>query len=66
MELVINGERREFPDDATVAAVLEHFAVDAARAVVELNREIVPREKYDATPVAEGDVLELVEIVGGG
>jgi thiamine biosynthesis protein ThiS len=66
MELVINGERCELPDDATVARVLEYFAVDAARVVVERNREIVPREKYGATPVAGGDVLELVEIVGGG
>jgi len=66
MVITVNGERREFPGDATVAGVLEHFGVDAARAVVELNREIVPREDYGATPVAEGDVLELVEIVGGG
>ncbi len=66
MEATINGERRELPEDATVAGVLEHFGVDAARAVVELNREIIPREQYGATPVAEGDVLELVEMVGGG
>lgn len=66
MELTVNGERREFSGDATVAGVLEHFGVSAARVVVELNREVVPRERYGATPVAEGDVLELVEIVGGG
>ena len=66
MELTVNGKGRELPGDMTVAAVLAHFGVDGARAVVELNREIVPREKYDATPVADGDVLELVEIVGGG
>lgn len=66
MVITVNGERRELPGDATVAGVLEHFGVGAARAVVELNREIVPREDYGAVPVAEGDVLELVEIVGGG
>jgi thiamine biosynthesis protein ThiS len=66
MELTVNGERREVPGDATVAGVLEHFGVNAARVVVELNREIVPRERYGATSLAEGDVLELVEIVGGG
>ncbi len=66
MEVTINGEGRELPDEMTVAALLEHFGVDGARTVVEVNREIIPREKYGATPVAEGDVLELVEIVGGG
>jgi thiamine biosynthesis protein ThiS len=66
MVVTVNGERRELPGGATVGGVLEHFGVDAARTIVELNREIVPREQYGATPVAEGDVLELVEIVGGG
>jgi sulfur carrier protein len=66
MDVTINGEGRELPEKMTVAALLEHFGVDAARTVVELNREIVPREKYGATSVAEGDALELVEIVGGG
>ncbi len=66
MVVTINGERRELADGVTLAALLEQFELDAARAVVELNREVVPREKYGATPVADGDVLELVEIVGGG
>jgi sulfur carrier protein len=66
MEVTINGEGRELPDEMTVAALLEHFGVDGTRTVVEVNREIIPREEYGATPVAEGDVLELVEIVGGG
>jgi thiamine biosynthesis protein ThiS len=66
MEITVNGERREVPGNATVAGVLEHFGVEAARVVVELNRDIIPREQYDTVPVAAGDVLELVEIVGGG
>jgi sulfur carrier protein len=66
MEVTINGEGRELPGEMTVTALLEHFGVNAARTVVELNREVVPREQYGATAVAEGDVLELVEIVGGG
>jgi sulfur carrier protein len=66
MEVTINGEGRELPDEMTVAALLEHFGVDGTRTVVEVNREIIPREEYGATPVTEGDVLELVEIVGGG
>lgn len=66
MDVTINGEGRELPGEMTVAALLEHFGVDVARTVVELNREVVPRERYGATAVAEGDVLELVEIVGGG
>jgi len=34
--------------------------------VVELNREILDRDRYDEFTVGEGDALELVHFVGGG
>jgi thiamine biosynthesis protein ThiS len=33
---------------------------------VELNLEIVPRERHDHTIVSEGDIIEAVTLVGGG
>jgi thiamine biosynthesis protein ThiS len=66
MELTINGRAEDLPADMSVADVLGHFGVDAGRAVVELNREIIPRDRYGVTLVKAGDVIELVEVVGGG
>ena len=66
MEVTINGEVRELPAELTVAELLLRFDLEAKRTVVELNREIVPRDRYGDAAVAAGDVLELVEIVGGG
>ncbi len=36
------------------------------RVAVELNRTIVPREKWGETNLSEGDRLEIVHFVGGG
>lgn len=66
MEVTINGDVRELPAELTVAALLSRFGLEASRTVVELNREIVPRDRYGEAAVVAGDVLELVEIVGGG
>ena len=66
MEVTINGEVRELPAGLTVAELLSHFGLKVDRTVVELNRDIVPRDRYGEATVAAGDVLELVEIVGGG
>jgi thiamine biosynthesis protein ThiS len=66
MEVTINGELRELPAELTVAALLSRFGLEPNRTVVELNREIVPRDRYGEAAVAAGDVLELVELVGGG
>jgi sulfur carrier protein len=34
--------------------------------VVELNRDILDRERYSDVGVSDGDTLELVHFVGGG
>ena len=65
MILKINGESREVTA-ATVFSLLEELGLHPQGTVVERNREIVDREAYRETPLAEGDVLELVRLVGGG
>jgi thiamine biosynthesis protein ThiS len=66
MKLKINGEEREIADGLTVTALLEELKIRPARVVVERNREIVAREVYGITRLADGDILEIVHFVGGG
>ncbi len=65
MKLTINGEGREVAA-ATVFALLEELGLKPETTVVERNGEIVARDGYRETPLAPGDVLELVRLVGGG
>jgi sulfur carrier protein len=66
MKLQINGEERELADELTLAALLEQLGMKADRVAVELNREIVRRERWPQTPLQAGDRLEIVQFVGGG
>lgn len=66
MIVTLNGSRVEFGADATVAAAVERVVRDASRVAVERNREIVPRAQWEETRLADGDVLEVVTLVGGG
>jgi thiamine biosynthesis protein ThiS len=50
----------------TVLSLLEELGLHPEGTVVERNREIVDREGYRETRLADGDVLELVRLVGGG
>jgi|UniRef100_A0A7C5EKU2 sulfur carrier protein len=65
MKLTINGELREV-SARTVLALLEDLGLPPGRTVVERNTVIVPRDAYGDTSLEEGDVLELVRLVGGG
>jgi len=62
----VNGEEIRLPEGASVASVLERLRVSTPRVAVERNREIVPKAEYAKTRLATGDVLEVVEFVGGG
>lgn len=66
MILHINGEQREFPDLPHVAALVEHLGMKGDRVAIELNREIVRRDRWSSTPLHNGDRLEIVHFVGGG
>lgn len=66
MQVVVNGNEREVPDDLTVRALCEHLGLSAGPVAVEVNREIVPRAEHATRRVAAGDAIEIVHFVGGG
>ena len=66
MKLQVNGEERDLPGALSLSALLEQLGMQADRVAVELNREIVARERWPATELREGDRLEIVHFVGGG
>jgi sulfur carrier protein len=69
MKLRINGEERDFsgsPAPLTLAALVEILGMKSDRVAVELNLDIVPRDRWAATALNDGDRLEIVHFVGGG
>ena len=66
MQLTINGSPRTLDDAPTVDAMLRELGLDPRGVVVELNRVIIRRAVVAETPVADGDVVEIVHFVGGG
>jgi sulfur carrier protein len=66
MTLIVNGQSRSFESAATVADLLDSLGLAGKPVVVERNQTaLLPREIPD-TPVAEGDVIEIVQITAGG
>lgn len=66
MTIQLNGERYEIPTPLTVEALLARLEIDARRVAVEVNELVVKKAHYGDTVVAEGDVVEVVNFVGGG
>ena len=71
MNIHINGEARTFADPAppaqfTLASLIESLGMKSDCVAIELNRDIVSRDRWPETPLQEGDRLEVVHFVGGG
>lgn len=65
MKLVINGEAKDVAA-VTLADLVAQLGMKPDRVAVELNREIVPRDRWTNTTLKDGDKLEIVHFVGGG
>ena len=65
MNLIINGEPRVFPAES-LDALVEQLGMKSDRVAIELNRDIVPRDRWAKTALKDGDRLEIVHFVGGG
>lgn len=66
MKLIINGEEREVQAVSTLSELFVQLGLKPDRVAVELNRELVPRDRWALAQLSSGDKLEIVHFVGGG
>jgi thiamine biosynthesis protein ThiS len=62
----INGESREVRDRSTLDDLVSELSLAPARIAVELNQQVVRRDRWAQTILADGDRIEIVHFVGGG
>jgi len=67
MEITVNGEKRVgLTSPLTVAELIEQLGINPKSIIVELNFEIVTKNKVSETTVRDGDTIEIIRLVGGG
>ena len=66
IQLTVNGKPRQIEQPTTLLAFLNESGINPQIIAVEHNGAIVKRERYAETPLADGDQLEIVRMVGGG
>ena len=66
MTITLNGDPYPLDAPVTIADLLAHLGIDPRRVAIERNFLVVKRDQYAATPIEEGDQIEIVNFVGGG
>ena len=62
----INGKETEIPDSLSIKDLIQSKKLSASTLIIELNGEIVRREKWDSLKLNPDDNIELVRLIGGG
>jgi len=66
MNITVNGKTRLLEGTITIDTLLADLKMDSTRVAIELNRAILPRDRFADTSLQNGDTLEIVQFVGGG
>ncbi len=66
MNVTLNGQQRELGHRFNVAELLDDLNLEPVRVAVEVNRQLISRGEFRLTTLDDGDVVEVVTLVGGG
>ena len=64
--LQVNGKRVELAKPTPLLAYLEQLGVNPRAVAVEHNGVILERTTYASITFQDGDIVEIVRMVGGG
>lgn len=66
MQITINGIDHILDEGVSISDLLKNLNIDSRKFAIELNLVIVAAEEYQTTFIEDGDIIEVVEFIGGG
>jgi sulfur carrier protein len=66
VSLMVNGQDRQCDADTLLPDLLLQLKMNPQLVAIEYNGEILHRQFWAKTVIQDGDLLEVVTIVGGG
>ncbi len=67
MKIILNNREEEFEADSmTVQMMLEIRKFTFRMRIIKINGEFIPRDKYSATVIHDGDNVQMLYLMSGG
>ena len=66
MKIILNGQTKEITDQTTLNQLINTVSAQNTNIIVEINKNIITKDKWKNTTLYENDHIELVTFVGGG
>lgn len=65
MKIQVNGELLE-TSKTTISGLLSELKIISERVAVEVNLKVIKQVAFKTFKIKEGDIIEIVNFVGGG
>ena len=66
IHIFINGNSKLVDNNIKLNDLLKCLKIDTKGIAIEINKEIVPKSKYNNVKLCVNDKVEVVQFIGGG
>jgi thiamine biosynthesis protein ThiS len=66
MQIRLNGKMREVAEGSTISRLLDELALKPYQVAVQVNTDIVKRDRYPDHVLRPGDTVEVLTFAAGG
>lgn len=66
MHIVLNGKKFSINEKDTINILLKKIDIKSSKVAVEVNKVVIPKEKYRDFKFKKNDKVEVVTFIGGG
>lgn len=66
ISIILNGNKEQFPDGATLAEVVQHITTATQGIAVALDAHVIRRTEWTSTSIHPGAQVDVLTAVQGG
>jgi thiamine biosynthesis protein ThiS len=66
IKIILNGKEKEFSTAPSLKSLIGEYCQGPQHVIAEVNGQIIKKQTWEITSLAQGDTIELVSMVGGG
>jgi len=66
VNILVNGEPLELPNNPNIRDLIEHLGCQNQRIALEVNEAIIPKSAHEEFLLSDNDKIEIIKAVGGG
>ena len=66
IKIKINGKIKSITQDSNLSIVLKNLKIPLNKVAIELNEEIIDKNKISKIKLNKNDKIEIVHFIGGG